>query len=488
MSQEPRDGVPPETTAETTPAEGLLGFLGISSLKRLIAFLSCLAIALGCVVFVPAFDELEPAARRALFILLFAALLWITEAIQAFAVGLLVIALNIALLSNPQGRAFATASRDWEQFVVVIGNPLVWLFFGGFVLAAGMAKTGLDRWVASNLIGRLGRRPASVLFGVMLTTFVLSMFMSNTATTAMMVAMLAPLVATLDKRFATGLLLGVAAAANLGGMGSLIGTPPNAIAVGALSQLDEPIDVSFLQWMAVGLPVGAGLLLLVWGLLLRLYPAGVKELPRLDWSDSGDERAPAWQVGVVAITLVVTIGLWMTAQWHNAPTAVVSFLPIVIFTAAGILGSKEVRTLNYDVLFLLAGGLALGQVVTDTGLAAWIVAHIPTDGLGIAGIAFGVSVLTLLLSNFMSNTAAANIVIPLSVTMAVGAEPRVAIPIALSASAAMCLPIATPPNAIVFATGRCATKDFLRVGLIVGILTPLLAVLWSELVLDRILG
>ena len=463
--------------------EGVFGALGISSPKRIVLFFGCLFVALLFVV-LPVFDELQPGQRRALFILVFAALLWVSEAIAAFSVGILIIALNIGLLGNPRNRIFALVDRDWEQFVTVIGHPLVWLFFGGFVLAAGLRQTGLDRRIASQLLSRFGTRPTAVLFGIMAVTFILSMFMSNTATTAMMIAMLGPLIVQLDRKLSAGLLIGTAVAANLGGMGSLIGTPPNAIAVGVLSGRPDGVDITFLDWMVIGLPLGAVLMLLTWAVISRLYMTDVDRLPPMDWApDKNCDSAPLWQVLIVAITLVLTVGLWMTSQWHRTPTAVVSFLPIVMFTTTGVLGAKQIRGLNYDVLFLLAGGLALGQDVTVTGLADWIVAHIPHEGLGIAGIAAVVSFATVLLSNFMSNTAAANIVIPLSVTMVVGAEARIAIPIALSASAAMCLPIATPPNAMVFATGRCHTNDFLRMGLFVGILTPILAVLWSSVAL-----
>jgi sodium-dependent dicarboxylate transporter 2/3/5 len=464
-------------------------WLGITSPQRIVAFGLCGAVSLAVALLVPESADLNPAARRALFILLLAATLWVTEAVPAFAVGILVIGLQIALLGKPGG-VFAESPRDWEQFVVVIGHPLVWLFFGGFVLAAGMARTGLDRWLAARVLGRLGDSPSSLLLGVMGITFVLSMFMSNTATTAMILAMLAPLLATLDEgdAFGRGLLLGVAVAANLGGMGSLIGTPPNAIAVGALSDLPEGPEVSFLEWMLLGLPVALGLMVIAWIAIARLYPAR-RELRFAGWDSSpreGDAAAPPWQRLTVSGTLAVTVGLWLTTQWHALPTAVVSFVPIVVLTTTGILGAREIRGLNYDVLFLLAGGLALGQVMISTGLSTWIVDRLPEEALGLAGIALLMAYVTVALSNFMSNTAAANVLVPIGVTMAVGLEARIAIPIALAASVAMCLPIATPPNAMAYAAGRCRTGDFMRLGLLMGAIGPLAAVLWVWLVLDLV--
>jgi sodium-dependent dicarboxylate transporter 2/3/5 len=466
-------------------------WLGIASPKRIVVSGLCVAVSLAVALLVPESAGLSPAARRALFILVLAATLWVTEAVPAFAVGILVIGLKIALLGRPGG-VFAQSERDWEQFVVVIGHPLVWLFFGGFVLAAGMARTGLDRWLAARVLGRLGDSPSSLLLGIMGITFVLSMFMSNTATTAMVLAMLAPLLATLDESdaFGRGLLLGVAVAANLGGMGSLIGTPPNAIAVGALSELPEGRDVSFLEWMMLGLPVALGLMGIAWLAIARLYPAR-GELRFSGWDAGpaeGEAAVPAWQKIGVSATLALTVGLWLTTQWHALPTAAVSFIPIVVFTTTGILGAREIRGLNYDVLFLLAGGLALGQVMMMTGLSTWIVDRLPEEALGVAGVAVLMAYVTVVLSNFMSNTAAANVLIPIGVTMAVGLEARIAIPIALAASLAMCLPIATPPNAMAYAAGRCRTGDFMRLGLLMGLIGPLIAVLWVWLVLDAVCG
>ena len=196
----------------------LISLLEISHPGKLALFLVCLLGAYLGATSVPESAGLEPAARRALFILLFAASLWVSDAVPAFAVGILIIGLQIALLGRPGG-VFATSDKDWEQFVTVLGHPLVWLFFGGFVLAAGMSRARLDQKMASTLLPKFGNEPKSLLKGLMLIAFLLSMFMSNTATTAMLVAMMGPLVATRPEndRLTIGLLLGISTAANLGG-------------------------------------------------------------------------------------------------------------------------------------------------------------------------------------------------------------------------------------------------------------------------------
>lgn len=453
-------------------------------------FVGCLLAALLLTLLSRNNTDIQPAARRALFILLLSVFLWVTEAIPAFSVGILVIGLQILLLGNPNAGVFAHSDRDWEQFVGVLGHPLLWLFFGGFVLAEGMARCSLDQRLASRLLARFGNRPANVLLGVMLTTFVLSMFMSNTATSAMMLAMLAPLLAALSDtdKFAKALLIGTAVAANLGGMGSLIGTPPNAIAVGALAELSPSQDINFLQWLLLGFPPAILSMLVGWQVILRIYPCGDQEISiAAGMNSEPEETHGGWQRIVVTGTMLTTIGMWLTSQWHGVPTAAVSFIPIVLLTTTGILGVREIRGLSYDVLFLMAGGLALGQMVTQTGLSDWIVGHLPLQGLGQAGMVLLLAYTTVVLSNFMSNTAAANILIPLGITLATGFESSVAIAIAFGASAAMCLPVSTPPNAMVYATGRCDASDFLKTGIVMGIIVPAIGALWLWLVLSTVL-
>ncbi|ACY15952.1 SLC13 family permease [Haliangium ochraceum] len=467
----------------------MLGRLEIRSTRRLVSFLVCIGVA-ALVTWVASIQPesgLSPAGLRGLFILVSAALLWVTEALPAFAVGILVIALEIALLGG-LGKAPPVHAADWEEFVVVLGHPLIWLFFGGFILAAGAAKTSLDRRIATRLLPLLGNQRKWILAGCMGLTFAFSMFMSNTATTAMMLALLTPFLVTLsdDDRYAQGLLLGVAVAANLGGMGSLIGTPPNAIAVAAVQQAGA--TVSFQRWLLIGLPPALLMASLAWLLLVRRYdgrgtligPDGGSPMAALE--NSGEPRLPRWQRWTMVVTFVATVLLWMTGQWHGLPTAIVSFVPIVALTATGILGREDLQRLPWDVLFLLAGGLALGEMVQSTGVATWMVAHLPVGGIGPYGLALLMAYVCAFLSNLMSNTAAANVLVPIGVTLASGFEAQIAIPIAMGASAAMCLPISTPPNALVYASGRLPSRDFVAIGVGIGLLTPVIGVAWMNLV------
>ncbi|MEM6916678.1 MAG: SLC13 family permease, partial [Verrucomicrobiota bacterium] len=220
----------------------ILGHLEFHSGYALLKFLGCLLLA-GLVAFVPHYVDLEPAAQWTLAIVLFCGLLWMTEAIPAFAVALLAIGLQIVILGKPGGVMNPEGDpKAWEKFVEPWASPSMWLFFGGFILAKAAARTGLDRSLAGNLLRLAGSRPERVLLVAMATTFVFSMFLSNTATAAMMIAILGPMLGSLKIPEASrAMILGVAFSANLGGMGTIIGTPPNAIAAGLLGDV-YPID------------------------------------------------------------------------------------------------------------------------------------------------------------------------------------------------------------------------------------------------------
>lgn len=459
-------------------ARRILGQLTPSARRSLALTVVCVLIAWAG-AFWPAHTGLSREGVLALFILLVCAGLWVTEAMPAFAVSLLAIGLEIALL----GRV-ADNESDWEKYVATWGSPLVWLFFGGFILAAAAKKTQLDRWLARQVLSRLGMRPAIVLAGLMGATAVLSMFLSNTATATMMVAMLGPAVA--GSRGASGqaraLMLGIAMAANIGGMGTIIGTPPNAIAAGVLA---EHGGVNFAQWMLYGIPPAVILLTIAWGYLLLRYLgrdafAWDKNFHLV--TDSPASPVPKLQQALVIFTFAVTIVMWMTSPWHGIPTTVVSFIPICLLTTTRTLDAEDVKSIAWDVLLLIAGGLSLGVAIRDTGLAEWIIDQLPVGGLNAALIAICLAYVATALSNLMSNTAAANVMLPLAIALLGTGEAHFVVPIALAASAAMCLPISTPPNAIVYGTGKINSLDLVQAGVVLGLIAPLVVVGWTMLV------
>jgi sodium-dependent dicarboxylate transporter 2/3/5 len=461
--------------------QALLGHFEFSSGRALLKIAGSLLVA-GLVAYLPAHAGLSPPGRHALFILVVAAGLWLSEAMAAFAVALVVIALEILLLGR-LGRG-GGQEEAWLMFLRPWASPIIWLFLGGFSLARAASRTGLDRAMAQWVLGWSRGEAGRTLVGTLALTFTLSMFMSNTATTAMMLATVGPLVAGAGQGtpFSRALLLSIPVAANLGGMGTLIGSPPNAIAAAAL-QVSRPLGFS--TWMLVALPPALLLIGASWLLLRYLHPygAGRVELPPLALHPEQVAQLPRWKRWLVVGVFFLTVGLWMTGELHGIPLPVVSFLPVTLFAAAGVLEDRDVRGFQWDVLLLVAGGLSLGVAVAETGLARWLVGFVPADTLGRRALALLLAYLAALLSNFMSNTAAANILVPLGAALGGEVDPSVVVPIALSASAAMCLPISTPPNALVFATGQVPARAFLRPGLLVGLLAPPLSVLWAAVVL-----
>lgn len=465
----------------------------------------------------------------ALFILVFAAGLWATEAVPAFAVALLVIGLAILLLGGLWPSANSDLNLSWERYPATWGSPLIWLFFGGFILAQAAEKTGLDRWFAHLIVTRAGKRPSRLLAGCMATTFLFSMFVSNTAATIMMVAVALPIVRAFHHadRFRTGLMLGIAVAANLGGMATLIGSPPNAIAAGALMNLkrtsrtevnvaqsnsavgaiagtnaaesgaaesgsnNEPATpaprIDFLLWMAIAAPPAILSVILAWIYLNYRYHSWSTfvDLSSVD-SSVAPTLLPPWKISLVMVIFSATVLLWMTEGLHGLPVTVVSFLPICAFTVMGILNADDIRQLRWDVLLLIAGGLSLGVAVTDTKLAEWLVGLVPLQAMGPLGLAMCLALLTTLVSNFMSNTAAATILVPIAVVAAVGNEMQVVIPLALGASAAMALPVSTPPNAVVFSTEQVRTPEMVEAGILIGIVTPIIGTLWANFIVPYV--
>lgn len=474
----------------------IIGHLEFSSGASLLKFLGCL-LAAGLIAMLPSYPGLSEAGRWTLAIISFCGLLWMTEAIPAFAVALLGIGLQIVFLGSPGGVLFGEGdARAWEQFVAPWASPSMWLFFGGFILARASARTGLDRDIAGRLLLLGGSKPDRVLLVAMGTTFVFSMFLSNTATAAMMIAILGPMLAGCgSKKAGRALIIGVAFSANLGGMGTIIGTPPNAIASGLLRNA-HPVD--FLTWMLFGLPPAILIVSGLWLVLRRLvqtadFSLEPDRLHETEPEPGNEESAvlPRWQRWVVLAVFVGTVFLWLSGSWHGIPTAVVSFVPIVILSITGVIRGADIRNLDWDILILLAGGLSLGVGVSESGLAEWLAARLGEPAIPSWGLAMVSGLLTLLLSNFMSNTAAANILIPIGIAsgLASGGAPEAAafaIPMALSASAAMCLPISTPPNAIAYASGRIRAKDFLLPGAAIGLVAVPLTTLWARLLMSWI--
>ena len=423
-----------------------------------------------------------PEQRAVLFLFLLAVGLWITEAVPAFAVGLLIMGyLSFALgttLIHPE-------PWDVRPYLNTWSSPVIWLMLGGFFMAEGLSRTGLDRQLLSMAVRPAGKLPGRVLLAVMLTSALASMFISNTSTTVLMIGAVIPLVRRLgpDEPFGKALLVGIPMAASVGGMGTIIGSAPNAIAAGVASEFGREID--FIEWMVVGVPAALGLVLIGWYALLKLYPAGAEAISLEVGAGEEPELPGGRERLTVAVVSLATIGLWMTTPLHGIHVAAISLIPIVGLTMTQVLGAADVRGLPWDTLMLVAGGLSLGAAVVDTGLAARMaeqLAFLTVLGLDVLVFA-ALALVTVVLSNFMSNTATVSLVLPVSVALLPGRELETCLIVGLSASCALLLPVSTPPNAVAYSTGEIQTRDLRPGGILMGLLGPVVIICWVLLVM-----
>ena len=431
-----------------------------------------LAIALFFLPLIVTFPGLSQAGHRVFGVFLAAVVLWITEAIPLHATATVIILLEVLLISDksPWTIGGSYAAPAYSVFFATLAAPVLMLFLGGFFLAHGAAKYDLDRNLARVMLRPFGTQPKWILLGLISITAVFSMFMSNTATTATMMAVVLPIVAQLPPgdRLRTALALSIPIAANIGGIGTPIGTPPNAIALGALSQAG--VHVGFLQWMIMALPLVIVLLPVAWLLLCTLFPSQSDRV-ELKIDSAFNKSRPAI---LFYITFAVTILLWLTDKLHGLGANIVGFLPVVVLLSTRVFTAKDLQSIQWHVLWLVAGGIALGKGVAASGLDAWLIAQVRWDALPSVLIVALLSLTAWVFSNVISHSATANLVVPLAMTLSmsegIGINPMViAVFVAVSCSLGMSLAISTPPNAIAMSTGAVKTKDLALVGTIVGL-------------------
>ncbi len=400
---------------------------------------------------------------------------WITEPIPLYVTSLLA-GFASAVLLGPLAPLTGAAMLDYRIFFHPFASPVVVLMFGGFVMAQVFSQHNLDIEFSQMVLRKLGSRPSHVLAGMMLITAGMSMWMSNTATTAIMVAAVLPMVRRLPPgaNMARALMLAIPFSANIGGMATPIGTPPNAIAIGLLA--DQGIHISFLVWMLAGFPLMMLLLGMTFLLLRLFFP-----IQRSHFALEIGEEPIAANRAIVYTVFFVTVALWVTDHVHGVPSALIAMVPVMIFSIFGLLSKKMLREIAWDILLLIGGGIALGVGIQQTGLAESIVGAVLPPGIGAWGTMLLLGGTSALLATFMSNTAASNIILPLAVSVAVGLPEQIGIPVALCASLGMALPISTPPNAIAFGSELVAGKDMFRLGAVITILGVILTVAYEEM-------
>ncbi len=433
-------------------------------------------------------DGLTVVHQRVIAIFVMAVMLWLTEAIPAWATSVTIIFVLLFFVSDSSFSFMQGSEGEYGQLLDSVGimacfaDPTIILFLGGFILAIAATKSGLDVWMAKALIRPFGHRSENVLLGFLLITGIFSMFISNTATAAMMLTFLTPVFKSLpaNGKGRIALTMAIPIGANLGGMGTPIGTPPNAF---AYKVLNDPtglnMDIGFGQWMAFMVPLVLLLLVISWLLLRLFFPFKQKTI---DLKIDGDMQHN-WRTVVVGITFAVTIFLWIFGKPIGINANTVAMLPIAVFAFTGVITAKDLQDIDWGVIWMVAGGFALGMAMNGTGLAKAAIAAIPFGEWSPVVILVIAGAVTFFLSNFISNTATAALMIPILAVVCegmgdklniIGGTSTVLIGIAVAASAAMSLPISTPPNAIAYSTGLIEQKDMAKAGVLVGFITLVL--------------
>ena len=430
-------------------------------------------------------EGLNPIQQRVIAIFVWAACMWIVEAVPAWTTSLLIIVIMLLTVSDsaiaPLISGYAKSDLvSYKTIMYTFANPTVMLFMGGFILALVASKSGVDVSIARALLKPFGSKPYVVLFGFMLVTALFSMFVSNTATAAMMLTFLAPVLRQLpqSERGTTALALAIPIGANIGGLATPIGTPPNGIALQYING-ELGLGVDFSEWMIVMTPLMLGILAISWVLLRFSYPFTAKKVNLLIVGGARND----WRTYVIYGTLAVTILLWMFEKVTGINSYVVALFPIGVFAITRIIKSSDLKDIDWACLWMVAGGFALGEGMSKTGLADNLVKAIPFDNWPVIAVLVGGGLICWLLSQFISNSAATALMVPIMVAVGKGIEGPLGeyggigtllVGVAMAASFAMSLPISTPPNAIAYSTGLIKTKQMFTTGIAVGVISLVL--------------
>ena len=425
--------------------------------------------------------------QRIIAIFAFATLMWILEIVSSWATSVAIIVLMLLFCSDSGIAPMVNEEEvgkllSYKGVMASFADPVIMLFIGGFVLAIAATKTGLDAQLAKVLLRPFGTRSEMVLLGFLLVTGLFSMFVSNTATAAMMLTFLTPVFRQLppEGKGRIALAMSIPVAANLGGMGTPIGTPPNNI---ALKYLNDPeglnMGLGFGQWMMFMFPLVVVLLFISWRLLLKFFPFTQKTIELK--IDGGMEKS--FHSTVVVITFIVTILLWLSDRFTGINANTVALIPFCVFALTGVINKRDLEQINWSVIWMVAGGFALGFGLNASGLAANAVESIPFGEFSPLLILLLGGAICYMLSNFISNSATAALLMPILAIVCgamgdklapIGGTGTVLIGVAIAASSAMILPISTPPNALAFATGFVQQKDMAKMGILMGVISMVL--------------
>lgn len=451
-------------------------------MNRWLKLLLCICIPLAALLipgeWIP-IKNLSPVEHHLLAVFLLALMCWILEPIPIFATSVMIIVLELLFLSDggftfviQQGAEYGNL-LSYKSVMASFAHPIILLFLGGFFLATAATKYKLDVNLARAMLKPFGSRPAFVMLGMMIITAVFSMFMSNTATTALMLAIIIPVLRIFpeDDPGRIGMVLAVPFAANIGGLGTPIGTPPNAV---AMKYLTGEMSITFAGWMEFAVPYVVVLLFICWGILNLFFSSKTKAL--IIDLPGAFEKSP--RAVTVYITFIITIILWLTGGRIGLNSYVTAMIPVLVFSVSGILKAEDIRSLHWDILWLMAGGLALGYGLEATGLSTHIIESVPFQSMHPLSVILVSAGIAALMATVMSHTATANLILPITAALGVslpslipfGGTQMLILATTFGCSIGMALPISTPPNAMAFGTGMIQTKYMLKAGIVVEII------------------
>lgn len=437
-------------------------------------------------------STMSPEAWRVAAIGLWMAIWWATEAIPVFVTAFLPI-----VAFDPLGIA---AIRD---AAAPYANPIIYLFLGGFIMALALEKWNLHRRIALAILDRVGTDGRRLIGGFMFVCALLSMWMTNTSTTMMLLPIILSVSSVIrdnavdlsrkeSNEFQIAMLLGLAYAASIGGLATLIGTPPNALLVGFMAE-NYDIEISFARWMLIGVPITVIMLPIAWFVLTRIIfkvnipaSAAVDEHLQQMRAEMGPITAPEKRVAIVFGTVIFC---WMlrrpVTEWLGlsgiSDSGIVMTAAILLFMLPSgersrpqLMTWHDASRLPWGVLILFGGGLSLAAAVSSSGLALWLGEGLaPLNAFGTAVLVVAAVALVIFLTELTSNLATTATLLPVvgAIALQAGVAPIVlTVPITIAASCAFMLPVATPPNAIVFATGAISIPQMVRAGFVLNLI------------------
>ena len=453
------------------------------------------------------YEFINTEADKVIAVALWMILWWLTEAVSISVTALIPIVFFPLL-----------GIEEMQDVGANYGSPIVFLFLGGFIIALALEKVKLHKRFALKIIGITGSSPDRVLLGFMISTAFMSMWISNTASTVVMLPIALSVINLLindedgftkmDQRFALKIMLGIAFSANAGGIATLIGTPPNIVLAGFMEE-NYNVEISFLKWMAMGIPFMLVLLFIIYQVLSRIFfpTPGLKlnnaknliedELSKLGKTSTAEKQ--------VITCFLFTIALWLSKDQLNDMQKAINFsnagismlgafllftLPVLSDRKNFILRWEDTRKLPWGIIILFGGGLALATALKNVGVIDLIGTYISSrEGITVLMLSTLLIAVVLFMTELMSNVALITVFTPVCAGIALGMDMEMLhllIPITMAASCAFMLPMATPPNAIVFASGYVKVSELARVGLILNIISILLLMLFAQYVIPLV--